>query len=203
MARARFTDKRLKAEIDEINENLAEKGALIRFEWKPRNGYSACDEYDVDSEGNRSHSGSRNVGCGSPREVNTFAWERYYQIVNGMERLREIEKLEQLQRENAGLREKLTKSYPAASDFVNCVVFYTTSEDPAYPQSKRNVDFVRVECTKEQREMGEHLTAVEDWCRDRGGVDPMIVMDNSDLAWPSILKPNMEETPILSVPYGL
>lgn len=104
---ARFTGKRLENEVNEMNENLAEAGALIRFVYSPRNNYHAVDEYEVDAAGNRPDTCVRNVGCGTAKEVSEWTWQRYYNVLNRME----VEKLkktaEALAAENVRLQKEL------------------------------------------------------------------------------------------------
>lgn len=101
---ARFTGKRLENEVDEMNEGLAEAGALIRFRYAPRNQYQAVDEYEVDPDGNRPDTCCRNVGCGTPREVSQWTWERYYQILNQLESDRKDAEIARLKAENERLK---------------------------------------------------------------------------------------------------
>lgn len=75
----RFTITRLREEIAEMNESLAEINAPVRFVEQGRNGYQAVDEHEVNGDGSLA-SCSRNVGCGSSREVAGYCWARYYQI---------------------------------------------------------------------------------------------------------------------------
>ena len=84
---ARYTITNLRADIAEINEWLADAGALVRFEENPRNGYQAVDEYEVDKEGKRTASGcTRNIGCGTSRETYTYAYEAYQGIVRNLKK---------------------------------------------------------------------------------------------------------------------
>ena len=72
------TAKRLAERIETINDRLKNDGSLIRFESGGRNGYSAVDEYSVDSDGKRVGSGyNRNIGCGTPIECIRYAEQAY------------------------------------------------------------------------------------------------------------------------------
>lgn len=105
---ARFTVRNLRESLEEINEGLAEAGADVRFGLFPRNNYQAVDEYEVDSEGNRTGSGCRrNVGCGTSKEVNGYCWDAYYAIINRMNREEKDAEIKRLKAENEKLREQI------------------------------------------------------------------------------------------------
>ncbi len=75
---ARFTVRRLREDIEGLNDWLAYHGSLIRFETGGRNGYQAVDEYSVDADGARVGSGvNRNVCCGTSNECSAAAWAHY------------------------------------------------------------------------------------------------------------------------------
>jgi hypothetical protein len=88
---ARYTITNLRADIAEINGWLAEADALVRFEECGRNGYQAVDEYEVDETGQRIGSGcTRNIGCGTSREVHGYAYEAYQGIIRNLETERKV-----------------------------------------------------------------------------------------------------------------
>lgn len=86
---ARYTISDLRADLEEINAGLAEAGAMVRFIEQGRNGYQAVDEYEVDATGERvgTHV-TRNIGCGTSREVSEYAYDAYYGVLNNLERQR-------------------------------------------------------------------------------------------------------------------
>lgn len=74
----RYTKNRLQEDIDKINGWLKDDGSTVRLEAGGRNGYTAVDQYSVDSDCNRIGSGvDRNVCCGSPRECCDAAHDVY------------------------------------------------------------------------------------------------------------------------------
>ncbi|MHC4705123.1 MAG: hypothetical protein ACYTFQ_31625 [Planctomycetota bacterium] len=77
MARARYTVRNLRDDIDRINDWCYYDNIPLRLEVGGRNGYQAVDEYPVDADGKRIGTGvNRNVECGSSRECShaAFAW---------------------------------------------------------------------------------------------------------------------------------
>lgn len=82
MARSRFTITDLREAVEEYNRRLLEEGARIQFREHGRNNYQAVDEYDTDEHGVALTSSSRNVGCGTSREVNGYCDTRFYNIIN-------------------------------------------------------------------------------------------------------------------------
>ena len=75
----RYTERMLRDTVDEINKRLRDEGSIWRFHWSPRNGYQAVDRYEVkEGQGDEyKGQGVYNVGCGTPREVNTYCWQEY------------------------------------------------------------------------------------------------------------------------------
>ncbi len=74
----RYTAKNLAERVEQINEWLAEDNSPIRFETGGRNGYTAVDEYSVDTDGSRVNSGyNRTVGYGTPRRCAAYTNEAY------------------------------------------------------------------------------------------------------------------------------
>jgi hypothetical protein len=103
----RFTVKRLRENLEEMNQRLAEAGSEIQFLLSPRNNYQAVDEIAVDREGKRIGSGCvRNVGCGTSREVDGYCWDRFYQIINQIDRDAKDAEIAALKSEIAQLRDK-------------------------------------------------------------------------------------------------
>ena len=101
----RFTVKRLRENLEEMNRGLAEAGSKIRFNLSPRNNYQAVDETAVDREGKRiGHGCVRNVGCGTSREVDGYCRERYYQILSQIDRDAKDAEIKALKAENARLK---------------------------------------------------------------------------------------------------
>ncbi len=72
----RFTEKRLREEVAQINGHLREAGILWRLHWSPRNNYQAVDRYPITSNDADAYRGQGvyNVGCGTPREVADWCW---------------------------------------------------------------------------------------------------------------------------------
>lgn len=66
MARIRYTEKALQADIRELNETLKPSGYFLRVD--SRNGYTAIDEYRADSTKASGAACVRNIECGTPRE---------------------------------------------------------------------------------------------------------------------------------------
>ena len=96
----RFTVTNLRAEVENLNESLAEKGADVRFTVGGRNGYQAVDEYPVDAEGNRIGTGvNRMVGSGTSRETYDETYQAYLHILRRLDR----ERIERLEEENAAV----------------------------------------------------------------------------------------------------
>jgi hypothetical protein len=80
MGRTRFTEKDLRHSVVSLNTYLKSEGIKVQFRLSPRNGYQAVDEYEVGDSWESLSSACRNVGCGTPREVNNYIWERYRQL---------------------------------------------------------------------------------------------------------------------------
>lgn len=115
----RFTGKRLENEVNEINENLAETGALIRFEYAPRNNYHAVDEHEVDANGDRPNTCCRNVGCGTAKEVAEWTWQRYYNILSQMEKERLTKVADALADDNVRLQQELLECQGARKHAID------------------------------------------------------------------------------------
>jgi len=79
----RITTRHLNELAESLNQQLEEKGSLLRIEIGGRNGYQAADCYRVDESGKRIGSGiERNIGCGTPREVCNYCKQWFWIELN-------------------------------------------------------------------------------------------------------------------------
>ena len=90
---SRVTPKDLRDHVEYWNLKLETNGADIRFKEQGRNGYQAVDEYEL-SKRQDGDTCSRNVGCGTSREVIEYVTQRGYQILNQLkdEKIKALER---------------------------------------------------------------------------------------------------------------
>lgn len=70
---ARYMRSNLEQDIDGINKTGGRNGRTTYLKVQARNGYTAVDEYGVNTAGKTVC--IRNIQCGTPRECESAAWE--------------------------------------------------------------------------------------------------------------------------------